>query len=1548
MNLTSTYQFNQLKMANDPNMINKSCDSSNIGQVNVNVSTSSSHISPEIKPRFERKIHKLRRSFKIEDTNSTNRSKLIAGIISKDYVNPNNLCQLYTNAPKPNQKPNFYDAEKVHREHTPSPTEYIENKNNNTGNLPKDEYANIFIYENFNEMSEDEFQTLSAIQKSPPSKKLSISPHISKIIKILKNPHIYKEEPFNQSDAIEKSTNPENIYSPVGKTTSIIVSSDIDSLSENEIFNFWNNFIDLDYLSVDLIGSSLIQQLDYCLNITSGIPKTFWNSLKRHSSTEYKTIAYIEIDKSGAPVRFITYEKLFIHIKQVIYFLTRTKKDKQAILCNGMTVPLIFDENSCYQYIVAFYACLSIGAIPVTCDVYSENSSDKINLCEVNHSNVILTSKPFYEKLKMRKDYYSSLIKSNLLKENVWILIDNQMEGTYPKNFSCEPIFTDEKIAYIEYYYNDYEPLCVVNTFENVRKHVEAVSVACEYREAEIVVSTLDFTKTFGLWHSVLCGIWNGCQIIQLTFKMLKKNPSLWLKCISTHKCAVFLTTVSIINQLMVHEISLQCTTSQNNKLKSINLSSLRKVIIVDCDGPWVIVDIEKFEKTFEKYSLAKNITCQTSGSTSCNTISIRRSFQSSESIKINIRHLAYNIISENCDNDEYSLKINDCGEILPNSQCCVIRRNEIQSKKLEYCFSDEVGEICVNSDFMPSVITQNWPISSIDNAVTTNTKLSRRVSEMGIFKSKSVKNSSTNPTLFRQSSLLGFFSKKSMVYIVGKIDETLFIDNKFINFRDIINSILNVDSNSVVYKNRVVVFSLQILHEKHPIIIAEKCDTVNFEMAYRWLHKVISVISRLHKISIFCAGFVEKSIMPKPFNNKRCIAILKDMIENSELSILAQVINPIRINSKLPLPYPKQKDCIGPIGKHVGQIIRNDKLAYIAGRTLNAELPSDDIISLLRNNAVSHPDYIIMTIVKSKENLAISCLTLWKRCEKLAAGVHDKLGHLKSSSKVAIILYSHLDVVVHFYACIMNGFVPVLICPPKVYSIHSLHTIYNIVSVTKCQAILTNYQISSFLKSKNYPNNTKSLPKIYKIRSLNHKFVIRDYSKCSENVVFIQAYVTPDSEIEYSQMTYKSILNICNAIRLHCEAYLNKTTLLCFDIHHSFCMIMLVFMAVYSKQSNIIIPPSELEYNPALWLQCLTKYKIQNTYIDFNVMNVTFNFLINTDCNILPSSYGSKSCIIKKFADFDFSNLRNVSIVLKYRSVTNKFCKITCLLSKYGWTPNIITNVFSCQCNYAICLKNPYLYFPNEIYISAQSLRNRRIQIVNKDSDCISIKMYAVPSLLPGVELIIVDPDTNTQCSECQFGEIWLRSEFGATVLCSINDGESCLSAAESFANEQRVIAGSPDILNKCWSRSGIYGFTHTIQNDFNNTNVTCLYILGSLSEQLYYNRHYYYHVDIEDSIVQCADGINDACILAYEDQLLVIVEYNGLMEYILNCVIKISIKLIEDNYITPSIIMFVEPQCIPRNSRGDKQRPLLKKMIEEDSSCCRPIYTQIFRNIA
>ncbi|OAF66346.1 hypothetical protein A3Q56_05893 [Intoshia linei] len=43
----------------------------------------------------------------------------------------------------------------------------------------------------------------------------------------------------------------------------------------------------------------------------------------------------------------------------------------------------------------------------------------------------------------------------------------------------------------------------------------------------------------------------------------------------------------------------------------------------------------------------------------------------SSESIKINIQHLAY-IISENCDNDEYSLKINDCGEILPNSQCCV------------------------------------------------------------------------------------------------------------------------------------------------------------------------------------------------------------------------------------------------------------------------------------------------------------------------------------------------------------------------------------------------------------------------------------------------------------------------------------------------------------------------------------------------------------------------------------------------------------------------------------------------------------------------------------------------------------------------------------------------------------------------------------------------------------------------------------------------------------------------------------------------------------
>lgn len=48
-----------------------------------------------------------------------------------------------------------------------------------------------------------------------------------------------------------------------------------------------------------------------------------------------------------------------------------------------------------------------------------------------------------------------------------------------------------------------------------------------------------------------------------------------------------------------------------------------------------------------------------------------------------------------------------------------------------------------------------------------------------------------------------------------------------------------------------------------------------------------------------------------------------------------------------------------------------------------------------------------------------------------------------------------------------------------------------------------------------------------------------------------------------------------------------------------------LVSCSVYSGHQSILIPPSELETNPALWLLAVSQYKVRDTFCSYSVMEL-------------------------------------------------------------------------------------------------------------------------------------------------------------------------------------------------------------------------------------------------------------------------------------------------------------------------------------------------------
>lgn len=44
---------------------------------------------------------------------------------------------------------------------------------------------------------------------------------------------------------------------------------------------------------------------------------------------------------------------------------------------------------------------------------------------------------------------------------------------------------------------------------------------------------------------------------------------------------------------------------------------------------------------------------------------------------------------------------------------------------------------------------------------------------------------------------------------------------------------------------------------------------------------------------------------------------------------------------------------------------------------------------------------------------------------------------------------------------------------------------------------------------------------------------------------------------------------------------------------------------SVYSGHQSILIPPSELEANPALWLLAVSQYRVRDTFCSYSVMEL-------------------------------------------------------------------------------------------------------------------------------------------------------------------------------------------------------------------------------------------------------------------------------------------------------------------------------------------------------
>lgn len=106
----------------------------------------------------------------------------------------------------------------------------------------------------------------------------------------------------------------------------------------------------------------------------------------------------------------------------------------------------------------------------------------------------------------------------------------------------------------------------------------------------------------------------------------------------------------------------------------------------------------------------------------------------------------------------------------------------------------------------------------------------------------------------------------------------------------------------------------------------------------------------------------------------------------------------------------------------------------------------------------------------------------------------------------------------------------------------------------------------------------------------------------------------------------------------------------------------------------------------------------------------------------------------------------------------------------------------------------------PSTVYVDLRALRNDRVSLVERGSPH-SLCLMESGKLLPGVKVIIANPETKGQCGDSSLGEIWVQSLHNASGYFTIYGDET--DYADHFS--ARLVTGNT---NEVYARTGYLGF--------------------------------------------------------------------------------------------------------------------------------------------
>ncbi|XP_055624093.1 disco-interacting protein 2 isoform X10 [Toxorhynchites rutilus septentrionalis] len=1324
------------------------------------------------------------------------------------------------------------------------------------------------------------------------------------------------------------------------------------------------------------------------LIVPSGLPRTLEAALQRYGTSSFKAPMATVLDPNGKMTTTLTYGKLLSRAQKIAYALSTkvfSKGPEQISLKAGDRVALVYPNSDPLSFLTAWYGCMFRGLVPLPIELPLSSSDSPpqqvgflLSSCGVQ---VALTSEACLKGLP--KSSTGEVAKLKGWPRLHWFVTEHLPK--VPKDFNTNNNrISEDSIAYIEYTTDkEGSVMGVTVTRQSMINHCRALTMACHYTEGETIVCVLDFKREVGLWHSILTSVLNGMHVLFIPYALMKLKPSSWMQLITKYRASCCL----------VKSRDLHWGLLATKDHKDISLASLRMLLVADGANPWSLSSCDQFLSVFQSKGLRADAICPCASSSEVFTVSLRRPGRSAGGCNqsatgrgvLSMAALSHGVVRVDSEDSLTSLTLQDCGQVMPSATMVVV--NPEGTPVL--CKTDQVGEICVTSG---STGTTYFGL----DGMTNSTFKVQPLTESPLAKEGEVQTlgKPISEELYVRSGLLGFLGPGGLVFVCGSRDGLMTVTGRKHNADDIIATVLAVEPMRFIYRGRIAVFSIKVLRDERVCVIAEQRPDCSEEESFQWMSRVLQAVDSIHQVGIYCLALVPPNHLPKtPLGGIHLTEARRRFLEGS-LHPANVLMCPHTCVTNLPKPRELHHGSIqqlqisgttpstssiaattnintaagtdasvGPASVMVGNLVQGNRLASAQGRDIGLaddnERKHQLITGVLRWRANSSPDHVLYTLLNSKGAVAktLTCSELHKRAEKIAALLQER-GKVNPGDHVALIFPPGLDLICAFYGCLYLGAIPVTIRPPHPQNlITTLPTVRMIVDVSKSGIILSIQSIIKLLKSREAATSIdpKSWPVILDIEDNPKRKLAAIANSTLDSTAYLDFSVSTCGRLSGVIITHRSLSSLCASLKLACELYPSRHVALCLDPYCGLGFSMWTLISVYSGHHSILIAPYEVEANPSLWLSTLSQYRVRDTFCSYGVIELCTKALSNS-IQMLKQRNVNLGCV------------RTCVVVAEERprvQLTQQFCK---LFQALGLNTRCVSTSFGCRVNPAICVQGASSAESAQVYVDLRALRNNRVALVERGAPN-SLCLVESGKLLPGVKVIIANPDSKGQCGDSHLGEIWVQSPHSSNGYFTIYGDETDYN--DHF--NAKLVTGCS--ISESWARTGYLGFlrrtecsqagsildettpsiasrdsdTESIHSQGHNTlnsttssnagNTTigttggneqelhdAVYIVGALDEVITLRGMYYHPIDIENSVLRCHKKIAECAVFTWTNLLVVVVELDGNESEALDLVPLVTNTVLEEHQLIVGVVVVVDPGVVPINSRGEKQRMHLR----------------------